>query len=409
MRRFLSAMASGVVAGTTLVLALVVASALHAPITVVYAALLVAAWLAARGPSARVLGPHGPLAAAIALVFVAPCVWLGARMALAEPLVVSTYGRCGTPMAMAVLAAPFVVFGVAFVGFFVGERIAARASAPGPRLERLLVSAATLAVTLAAVTAGLALLRTRGRPAPDGWIESLPVVARLGDLPFRPYVDPAPPAPDHGPPFTEQATLPPGDVLLRGCDATSCRVALLVAGKTPSAIGVGRETLVRRLPNGYVLAAPSWVEGALTRDGRRLDVRVDDVAANLSAPRGWLVGAIVATILGGLAVARARRLRADTAGLLDGVVAADGVELEDGSVWPRGPAAAALPIGAAVLARVPAPPTFRDVPQPPIVPGSKAALEAAVRREAVLAATFALVAVLLGLAPLAAAAWSRLV
>lgn len=405
-------MVSGVVAGATLVLALVVASAVHAPITVVYGALLVAAWLAARGPSARVVGPHGPFAAAGAVVFVVPFVWLGARMALSEPLVVSTYGRCGTPMAMAAIAAPFIVGAAGFLGFLISERVGARVPAPGPRLTRFLLGAATIGLVLATAMVVRATLRTRGRPAPDAFIEGLPFVARLGDLPFGPYVDPAPPPSDHGPAFSEQATLPTGEVLLRGCDATSCRVALRVAGKAPAALGVlgvGRETFVRRLPNGYVFATPTWVEGALTHDGRKLDVHVHDLATNLSAPRGWLAGALVATALAALAVSRARRLRADTEGLLDGVVVDEGVVLEDGSVWAPGPTAAALPVGTAVLARSPAAPTFRDVPQPPFVPGSKAALEAAVRRDVLLTTTFALLVLLLGLAPLAAAAWSRLV
>jgi len=404
-RTFVAALLVGLFAGAAVVAALVIGGVTKLPVTLAFGAVLVLGLLAGESTLARALGPRGPFAASCTVASLAPFVWLAARWALSEPLVASGF-RCGTPLATAMIFAPFFVGAatvVAFLGF-------AKLFAGTYRwLDRPWVAIAKATLLLGGLLVLLATVRIVGRPEPDAWRGRLPIVAELGALTFRPWVDPVP-APPHQAVLDERAELAPGVVLLRGCRLdVGCSVALLRDGKAGDRIGVDRgEVVVRRMKNGFLFDGGRWSHGALGDDGRRRDVNLDDVASELSAPRGWLVGAWGTLLVGAFFVVRALRIRVDLAGLRDGAVHDDGIVLEDGSEWPV--PAPGFALGTRVLARdSTVVPQFRNDPTPSFVVGSKEALAAAARHLATRHALLGSTILLLGLAPLAAAALSRLV
>lgn len=375
------------------------ASAARLPVSAAFAfAVLFGVAAFSRLARAKV-GPRAPLALAFGALVLTPFVFLGAADALSEPLV-SSHFRCGTGQAIAILFAPFVLFawgaGAVMLGFLVQGRSERRA------LDLATRCLGALALIGGLVVVSLATLRARHGIEPDRFITAVKARSVATDVSRLSWS--AVEELEH----VERADLA-GRTLFRRCTVEGyCNVSFTpdaTASDGGASIGKREDPTLMIETSGFTLFLSSgYTSGALDRAGRRADVRLSDVASELSAPRGWIAGGWLAMFgaLGFLLLSRTRTV--DLRALHDGVVEASGaILLDDGTLWPQ-PSGVAYPEGTRVVAhRSDEVATFRRDAGPAITLGTLEAMRGEARIRATTWCALSLATTALGLAPLIAA------
>lgn len=351
----------------------------------------------------KALGPRALLLACLTLLGVVPILTLADIYALGQPLV-SSHWRCGTGDVGLFMLAPFVLAGSIGTSFLFAVVVTRRAR---PMLDRAVHMAATLAIVALLPLSVAAAWHGRGRPDPDGYVASLPVVATL---------------PPMGSAASSKESIGGVEIertqIRGGMDLPRCQMK--IDGTPAERIEDCDAIEVRRDPRGDILVflpdrAPQksavWPLMAyrLSR-ARVIDVGVTDVAPLVSAPRGWIATGLAASAFGLLALLgalRAQRSRALAARLTDarheggGWLALDlahaRVHVPSAQTMSVGPVAVELRGGGAAAYRTTGAPIIGRVH-----PGSVADLVRNASDVATGRASLALLALACGLAPLLA-------
>ena len=397
---------AGVAAAGACVAAIVLGGLTRLPITVLFGVILVGS-LAMTAPMVRArVGPRAPIVLAVAAAALSPCVYVAAAIALSEPIV-SAHFRGEAPLASLIVFAPPLLVIFAGVATLLAHWVVGRERR---WLDRGLVLGTLVALVVGTLATTFAVRRSFAKPDPDRWIAAQPVVAELSSLRWS-HTEVAPAHPADRPLETLRARLDAHTTLFSTCDAEGrCELSLLGSDRKPGpvvGVAAGR-VILRSAQVGYVFSGADGGSGALDKQGVPQDLEVQDLATELSAPRGWIAGAGAALALAALAVVRARRCLARR-DLVDGVVDGASVRLADGGRWPL-PPGTTWPDGARVVACFPrVMPTFRSDHTPSLELGSTgdSALDARARTTFLFALAWASLA--LGVAPLLAAASQRLV
>lgn len=223
-----------------------------------FALLLPVAVLVARGRGAAALPFAGFAAAGFTLLM---------AMASLNRTLISSHWECGTGLATLMLMAPFVMAGTAGACLVVGRAL------PTP-----LVRVGAIVLAVAALGAALPFapgLAPDPRPAPDGWIASLPVVAIV--------------------PETTEAvqTYPVGELTLtRVCNEGYCSLGIAerpVDGERGEPTVGPKELVVQRdAAHGWLVIEAGYHHIAIDEcTGAPVDVDVADVLDGVRAPEGW--------------------------------------------------------------------------------------------------------------------------
>ncbi len=305
------------------------------------ALLLVVAWPALDSAGRWALGPRGRAVSALTLASASVPLLLGALYTLGQPVVDADRWRCGTGDVALLLMAPPVILVLVALASLVSTVVAGGAPAALARRTRW------LAVAAVAVSAGLVAassVRAGRFPESDGYVASLPVVARVTAASGYPVaVQRAAESPLSGPGAQSETVRVYDDrlgpvVLRRRCIANECDATLLRASQ-PDAASAKRVSH-ERVPSDRAIEVhrdaahdiwvvdSGWARPYRGPDLDSRDVHVADIADHLSPPHGWLVCAALGLALAGalLLVRRraARDLRAIEAGR-QGVLEASGL------------------------------------------------------------------------------------
>ncbi|MEO5730218.1 MAG: hypothetical protein ABI134_09205 [Byssovorax sp.] len=290
------------------------------PIASLTALLLVAATPLLRRLARWAGTPRPELCAAWSLLGAFPLLALGARIALSDPVLSSTW-RCGTgDMGLLALSPiPFTLLGALSGLIAFGVSSSRRQRREGSRLHLLSRGALVLGTILVAAAASRAL----HKPSTDHAIQYLKSLPTIAVLPPPPPVQAGAtdPAPDPDAPVREVVDeVRFGDIIARrGCKNEMCSAILLRAdGPAPPSRSMKLQPVSSQVPPQEPVRIQQdeehglWIVGdnRAFRAGDLVitDIRVDTIGDELSAPLGWILGGAAGLLLAAALEYRRHRL-----------------------------------------------------------------------------------------------------
>jgi hypothetical protein len=291
------------------------AGSVAVPIASIAAALLFATTPLLRRLARWAGSPRPARCAAGSLLGAAPLLFLGAKVALGNDPVVTSHWRCGTGDIGLIILSPIAFLLIGTLAGLLAFAVTARGDDAGSPARAGVLGRGAL--SLGAILVAAAVARAVGHPGTDHarlYLDALPQIAVI------PPIDPATAKEvafatresTPGPRLMDETRF--GDITAqRTCSEGSCSFRLR-RGEGP--FPPDRMTETMPVNGGVVVTRDEkhgfWILGGNSafrdRDLQSTDINIQDIAGELSAPTGWILGAAGGVVVAMVLWQKRRRL-----------------------------------------------------------------------------------------------------
>lgn len=257
--------------------------------------------------------PRPQIVSAIGLMAMAPMLFLGALMAMGDPIL-SSHWRCGTGDIGFAMLAPIASFLFGATGALIACVVAGKERRG---VDALIRGGRLVALALSLMLLGGGAIRAANRPDPDHYLARLPQVGVLKPVSGDPIevIPNAGEPPERGPTRVYEDRVA-NITVRRECIQESCQIIVLPADGAPrpaeqkwSGVSVSATaTLTVYRDEKHDL----WIfdhHAAFRGPSHRLvDIYAGDVADGLAPPSGWMIGAAIGVVIAAGVGVKRRRL-----------------------------------------------------------------------------------------------------